>query len=295
MKRKSGFSLIEVIIFCFIAITLLTLFVGLAFNSREFSRTIGCINNMKTISQAIENFQADHRETPANLADLYPQYITNARIFKCPADRTSATNSYEPFYIGRFFAEEDGQKVFLVCPRHNRGNQTVGAYLSYAVDVGKSSNVLWSGLPAKYGELYSGGTLQFADGTTVEITSGKVGLLASFLDNEDKLYHIIYTTEGEEGSFTVNHEGNSRFEVITPAIIAGVEGTRFIVRNILDGNKITSSVAVLEGVVKVQDRSQDTSASIVKPNQTQAVSVVSEIDNITKKWVPRKPKKEIGR
>ena len=292
MRRKGGFSLIEVIIFCFIAVTLLTLFVGLAFNSREFSKTMGCINNMKNISQAIENFQADNRATPRNLADLYPQYITNARTFKCPADRTSATNSYDPFYIGRFFAEEDGQKVFLVCPRHNRGQKTVGAYLSYAVDIGKSSDVLWSGMPAKYGEVYSGGTLQFADGTTVEITSGRVGLLASFLNNEKKLYHIIYTPEGEEGSFTVNHEGNSRFEVITPAVIAGVEGTRFIVRNVLTGNYITSSVAVLEGVVKVQDRSQDTSASIVKPNQTQAVSVVSETDNITKKWVPRKPKKK---
>jgi len=64
MRRKGGFSLIEVIIFCFIAVTLLTLFVGLALNSREFSKTMGCINNMKNICQAIENFQADNRATP---------------------------------------------------------------------------------------------------------------------------------------------------------------------------------------------------------------------------------------
>jgi len=38
MRRKGGFSLIEVIIFCFIAVTLLTLFVGLAFNSRSFQK-----------------------------------------------------------------------------------------------------------------------------------------------------------------------------------------------------------------------------------------------------------------
>jgi len=291
IKRKGGFSLIEIIIFCFIAITLLTLFVGLAFNSREFSRAMGCINNMKNISQAIENFQADYRASPRNLADLYPRYITDNRTFKCPADRTSDANSYEKFYIGRFFAEEDGQKVFLVCPRHNRGQKSVGAYLSYAVDIGKNSGVLWSGLPAKFGEVYSGGTLQFVDGTTVEINSGKVGLLASFTDNEGKLYHIIYTMEGEEGSFTVDHQGDSRFEVITPAVIAGVEGTKFIVRNSLAGNNLISSIAVLEGMVKVQDRSQDTSGSVVKPNQTQAVSVINATDVIKKKWVPRKPKK----
>ncbi|MCM8777560.1 MAG: FecR domain-containing protein [Candidatus Omnitrophica bacterium] len=292
-KSKNGFSLIEIIIFCFIAVTLLMLFVGLAFNSREFSRTMGCINNMKNLSQAIENFQADNRETPRNLADLYPNYITDNRTFKCPADRTSDTNSYERFYIGRFFAEEDGQKVFLVCPRHNRGNKTVGAYLSYAVDIGKNSNVLWSGLPATFGEVYTGGTLQFVDGTTVEINSGKLGLLASFTDNEGKLYHIIYTLEGEEGNFTVDHQGNSRFEVITPAVIAGVEGTKFTVRNTLKDTYITSSITVLEGLVKVQDRSQDSSTSVVKPNQIKAVSVVNELTDsvVRKKGVPRKPKK----
>lgn len=287
--NKKGFSLIEIIIFCFIAVTLLTLFVGLAFNSRELSRTMGCINNIKNISQAIENFQADHRTTPVNLADLYPQYITNQKIFKCPSDRTSATNSYEPFYIGRFFAEEDSQKVFVVCPRHNRGGKSVAGYLSYAVGISRNSPVFWSGLPAKFGEIYTGGQLQFSDGTTVNINSGRAGLLASFLDNENKLYHIVYTIEGEEGEITVNHEGNSRFEVITPAVIAGVEGTRFMVRNTLSGDLITSSVSVLEGKVKVQDRSEDTSAVVVYPNQTKKIAAVNEV--VFKKGVPRRPKK----
>ena len=76
-------------------------------------------------------------------------------------------------------------------------------------------------------------------------------------------------------------------------MIAGVEGTKFIVRNILKDNYITSSIIVLEGLVKVQDRSQDTSASVVKPNQIKAVSVIIEPtdSSVRKKGVPRKPKK----
>ncbi|MCM8762732.1 MAG: FecR family protein, partial [Candidatus Omnitrophica bacterium] len=107
------------------------------------------------------------------------------------------------------------------------------------------------------------------------------------------LYHIIYTLEGEEGNFTVDHQGNSRFEVITPAVIAGVEGTKFTVRNTLKDTYITSSITVLEGLVKVQDRSQDSSTSVVKPNQIKAVSVVNELTDsvVRKKGVPRKPKK----
>ncbi|MCM8829491.1 MAG: hypothetical protein NC824_00605 [Candidatus Omnitrophica bacterium] len=76
-------------------------------------------------------------------------------------------------------------------------------------------------------------------------------------------------------------------------MIAGVEGTKFIVRNILKDNYITSSIIVLEGLVKVQDRSQDTSASVVKPNQIKAVSVITAPtdSSVRKKGVPRKPKK----
>jgi len=148
MNAKRGFSLIEIIIFCFIAITLLTLFVGLAINSREFAKTVGCVNNMKTIAQAVENFQADYKTTPTNLSDLYPQYVTNEKVFKCPADRTVDTNSYEKYYIGRFIASEKANNVFLACPRHHRKNKTVAAYLSYAVDIGRNKPVQWSGTPA---------------------------------------------------------------------------------------------------------------------------------------------------
>ncbi|MCX8082995.1 MAG: FecR domain-containing protein [bacterium] len=310
MKIKGGFSLIEIVIFCFIAITIITLFVGLALNSREFSQTMGCINNMKMIAQAIENFQADNKESPRNLANLYPLYIKNEKIFKCPADRSSASNSYDKFYIGRFFAEEDAQKVFLVCPRHNRGNKTVCAYLSYAVAIGKTCDVSWSGMPAKYGEFYSGGALQFVDGTIVDINSGKIGLLASFLDNEDKLYHIIYTPEGEEGSYTVNHQGNSRFEVITPAVIAGVEGTKFNVSNIISSNTFKSRIRVTEGVVIAQDRSQESTGQKISAGEEfesstlKIVNTLEETPSSTspaseevvevekdKRKVPRKPTK----
>lgn len=305
MREKGGFSLIEIVIFCFIAITLITLFVGLATNSREFSHAMGCINNIKNISQAIENFQADHKETPRNLAQLYPRYVTNKRIFKCPADRTSDTNSYEQFYIGRFFAEEDGQKVFLVCPRHNKGKKTVAGYLSYAVGIGKSREVLWSGLPAKFGELYTGGQLEFVDGTTVDINSGRLGLLSSFLDNEERLYHIVYTPEGEEGSFTVNHKGNSRFEVITPAVIAGVEGTKFTGRNIISGDTFKSRISVIEGIVIVQDRSENTLGTeviagttyethplqiVTSPEETEEETPPEEPVKKNPRIVPRKPK-----
>ncbi len=292
MSGKKGFTFIEVVIFCFIAITLLTLIAGLGSNSREFARTMGCVNNMKNIAQAVEIFQADNKTTPSNIADLYPSYIESAKVLVCPADRDSNGNSYDAFYIGRFIDEGDANKIFLACPRHHRRSKTVAAYLSYAVDIGRSQKVQWSGTSAEFGEVYSGGELSFADGTKVQITSGKVGLLSSFVDNENKIYGIVYTMDGAESTLTVTHEGESKFEVITPAVIAGVEGTQFSVRNWLTDNSIQTSVAVLKGAVAVEDRSLDVTASVVQPNQLFSVAVpVEETLSVMPKRVPRKPSK----
>ena len=73
MKNKKGFSFIEIMIFCFISVILLTMVIGVVINSKDFSRTLGCINNMKTISQAVELFKGDYKETPAFLGELYPK------------------------------------------------------------------------------------------------------------------------------------------------------------------------------------------------------------------------------
>ncbi|MBN1446143.1 MAG: FecR domain-containing protein [Candidatus Omnitrophica bacterium] len=293
MSGKKGFTFIEVVIFCFIAITLLTLVIGLGFNSREFARTIGCVNNMKNIAQAVENFQADHKTTPSSIADLYPAYIESEKALVCPSDRKSNGNSYDAFYIGRFIDEGDANKIFLACPRHHRRSKTVAAYLSYAVDIGRSQKVQWSGTNAEFGEVYSGGELSFADGTTVQINSGKVGLLSSFVDNENKIYGIVYTLDGAESTLTVTHEGESKFEIITPAVIAGVEGTKFAVRNWLTENKIQSYVSVSDGAVAVEDRSMDVKASVVQPNQVFSVAVpvaLEDADSVKiRNRVPRKP------
>jgi competence protein ComGC len=300
MNNNKGFSLIEIVIFGFIAITLLTLFIGLAVNSKEFARTLGCVNNMKNIAQAIENYQADYRTTPVNLADLHPRYITNSKTFKCPADKTDETNSYEKFYIGRYIAEDDPNKIFLACPRHNRNTKTVAAYLSYAVDIGKNMPVKWSGTPAEFGEVYTGGELTFADGTTVNINSGHIGLVSSFQDNEEKIYSIIYNPEVTEGDIGVTHNGDSKFEVITPAVIAGVAGTQFTIKTAMDNEEYTTTVNVTDGEVYVEDRGQDIEARAIQANTPFSISTaISEeiltADSTTREEFLRRVPRKHGR
>jgi len=290
---KKGFSLLETLILIFIGVSILILIIGVVSNSREFSRTLGCVNNMKNIVQAIEGYQVDWKETPVNLISLMPAYIQNPNIFHCPSDKEKG-DSYSKFYIGRFFAEENSNKVFLVCPRHFKGRRTVVAYLSYSVDIGKTKQVTWSGINGEPGKTYNGGNLKFEDGTEVKNISGDVGFLGSFTNQDNKIYSIIYVPEGSNTNFEVNHEGDSMFEVITPAVIAGVEGTKFNVYNqyyIEDGvPQDKTFISVTEGNVNVEERNQ---GRMEKVKQNEEISVTTRTYEAKEKGVPRKPPKAI--
>lgn len=296
---KKGFSLVEMLILIFIGISILTLIVGITVNSREFARTMGCVNNMRNIVQAIENYQLDYKDSPPVLSSLVPLYLKNQQIFHCPSDRSSG-NSYEKFYVGRNFAEGDENKIFLACPRHFRGTRTVVAYLSYSVDIGKTKKVLWSGIPAEIGNIYEGGEITFEDGTRVNINgTSHVGILGSFTDTDGKIYSIIYLPEGENNSISVEHQGNSRFEVITPAVIAGVEGTKFNVINEWTTNSSNIPVCITtiyvdEGKINMEERNQGRKEKVNRGEEITVESKRYENSNFTRNnpKPPRKPPRE---
>ena len=51
-----------------------------------------CIKNLKVISDAIQAYQAEHKDLPNWLSDLVPQYLSDPSILVCPAcRRTGAT------------------------------------------------------------------------------------------------------------------------------------------------------------------------------------------------------------
>lgn len=290
---KKGFSLIETLIMIFIGVALSVLVVGLISNSKEFARTLTCVNNMRNISQAIENYQIDWKETPVSLNNLSPQYLTNSKVFHCPSDRDTG-NSYEKFYVARHFYEDNARKLFLVCPRHYKGKKMVVSYLSYAVDIEKTQRAYWNGVPVDFGQEYTGGNLSFVDGTTVSVNSStEVGVLTSFSNTEGQIYSVIYVPEGEDTSLTVTHNGDSDFEVVTPAVIAGVEGTKFTIRNYWlnsDPPSCTTDVAVLEGRVNVEERSQGRNFKV--KDGKKLIAKVRRWLKTQKHRVPRKPPKQ---
>lgn len=303
---KKGFSFIEIVIISFIIISLVAMVIGLISRSKALSKAMVCLNNLRQISMAVENYQADWKASPNQIDLLFPNYIKDKYSFKCPDDKSVAPgdlptiNSYGNFYVNRSFVDEDTQKMYLYCPRHFNGTKGVVAFLSYSANIVQNNTVTRDNMHIKPGEVYTGGTYKFADGTTVVADpSLKVGLGCSFVTPDDKHYSVMFVPEDSNGSLTVEHQGDSRFEIVTPALIAGVSGTRFTVSNTYDNstNQATSSVSVNEGKVQCEDRSDGTKMN-VNAGENLSITVLcqpvdsSSLKNKTKS-IPVKPLKRI--
>jgi len=63
----------------------------------------------------------------------------------------------------------------------------------------------------------------------------------------------------------------SRFEVVTPSAIAGVQGTRFKVTTYIENDEYCVKVEVSEGKVEVKNRWKKLPPQIIKPGKTKRI------------------------
>lgn len=71
-----------------------------------------CIKNLKTIYEAIQAFQDDHRDIPNWLSDLVPQYLPDANVLICPVCRRTGQTEAPPLVDPKLPASY----LFEFCP-----------------------------------------------------------------------------------------------------------------------------------------------------------------------------------
>ena len=262
MKRK-GFTTVEILLMSCIGIVLAAMAVGAASRARAFSRSTVCLNNLRQISMAVENYQSDWKDCPFQLSDLYPGYLKETAVFKCPEDRLISTgtlpliNSYESFYINRDLSEEDPDELFLYCPRHFSGTKGIGVTIAYAASIMNNQSVTWNNIEIPPGTEVTGGQFKFPGGIFALADNNlKVGVFGSAILPDGKTFSIIYIPEGTTGNLTVVNNSESRFEIITPSIVADADKTQFTLSNSWDSklDQATTQVAVNQGTMRVEDR-----------------------------------------
>ncbi len=89
MKNRKGFTLVEIMIVVAIIALLAAIAVPSFMKARENSQRASCINNLRLIDGAKDQYALDHNNTcPTALTDLVPDYIKTTPVCKANGNYT---------------------------------------------------------------------------------------------------------------------------------------------------------------------------------------------------------------
>jgi len=280
-----GFTLSELIasmgVIAVLAAVLFPVFAG----ARDSARLVRCTANLHQIAVAAQVYYQDHHGSPMNslLASLGP-YVDSAGVFVCPVDHDSL-DSYSAFFVGRY--RPAAATEFVVgCPRHSKGRKAAVICGKAKTEIGLMGAVTHNEANIGIGEFVEGGVLNFADGSRVDVQDGLSVVVLTSVTTQGGLHSVVWIPEGSKGSVDVTVTPGSRFEVVTPEIVAAVRGTSFRVAVYKTRGYPATSVSVAEGEVEVECRLKP---GIVVLNADESIVVENPDDA---KPTPKKPKKD---
>lgn len=254
-KRGRGFTLVETVIATGIIGLIVAVSVVSYKNLSLRTKEKICQANLNTIKLGLYRYWQDNGEFPPldmDIMEALERYGISRETFRCPFDPTPEDISYQAFYIPRSPIEE-AQAFVIGCPWHREKKNAINLLLGYEADNFTITEVRYNTPegPIIYpGDRVSEGKLIFPN-AEVNISPGtEVILVQSFRLKDDTPYGIIRLFS-DEGEVEVK-VSEGKFEVVTPAAIAGVRGTHFILRlfKSLEG-KFEGEVTVYSGEVEV--------------------------------------------
>jgi prepilin-type N-terminal cleavage/methylation domain-containing protein len=105
--NRSAFTLIELLVVIAI-IGVLASFLLMAVSRAQFSaRKAHCMNNLTQFAKAIQTYRIAYDGNPPPwLSNLYPQYVSNWKMFLCPQDPKNGRDGGKPYW------ENDPSKAY---------------------------------------------------------------------------------------------------------------------------------------------------------------------------------------
>ncbi len=256
MKPAKGFTLIEVLVVIAIIILMVGTLVPALAKARERANEISCLSNLKNISYGLEMFFKEHDEYPKDsLATALAPYVGNPSCFYCP----SSGHSYEKFYVFRD-KKVSTDKYIIGCPYHSNESRGVSAFRYGVIQIGRLGIVTWNKTEARInvGVEVNGGVLNFEDGSRIILNGNSSGyVLACLRMDNGQLYTIVRILKRHPVcAINVDVKRGSKFEIITPAAIAGVQGTKFklYAQDVSGEDKQRTKVVMTEGTVEMRGR-----------------------------------------
>lgn len=253
INKKSGFSLLELLLCMFALSMLMTVIVSSGRKVKQSAMSTICMNNLRQISIAMATYYNDYKDYPRGLPyDTLPHqlstYIPDSSVFVCPVDRTEEIDSYSEFYVYR--SEQLAKMRYTIgCPRHKEEEEAVNIFSLGRTAQGKVRKIMVDNVPVKPGTTCSG-TLVLDDGTTVT-SDVSLFVIQSFKMDDGRLYTVIRALDGETGDIQVDATPGTNLEIVTPSLIAAVRGTSYTVSVGYNNDMPVTRVYVSQGEVEV--------------------------------------------
>jgi len=113
--RRVGFTLIELLVVIAIIGVLAGFLLPAIARAQWNARKTACVNQLTQFSKALQIYARDYDmdRIPPWLSNLYPNYISNEKLYICPEDPTRGKDGGKPFYEGdvkKQFKEADDFK-----------------------------------------------------------------------------------------------------------------------------------------------------------------------------------------
>lgn len=306
-RGRGGFTLIEIITVVTIIAILLSAGIFSYRKLVEKTRLATCQTNLRAINLALYMYREDFGQFPdanANLAEALRPYKISPSLFHCPLDPHPQGDSYQAFYIHR--PSRDDPTAFIIgCPYHNKGNEAVNLLFGYEpLSLPLLKKVTLNDQDISFGEVKSwqaGDELKFYDidgrlFATVEVVEDvdRGSVIQSFRLPDNRPYGII-KIDTDDYSKVRCQVDRAKFEVVTPAAIAGVQGTQFAVEITYSNGVHETKVTVDEGKVKLVNLSTEEETLITAPPQDSATAEFVPLEEVCEiRVIPEYTTIEVG-
>jgi prepilin-type N-terminal cleavage/methylation domain-containing protein len=281
--RARGFTLAELIIVIAVLAVLAGVLVPVFGQARESAKLSGCMANLSQIATAAKMYHEDHGGPPlVDLPVALADYVDSGHVFRCPKDKPGSLDSYSEFFVPR--KDPKGDQFVIGCPRHRDASRVGVVFGKMSTEADRVASASWNGQPIRPGDTVTGGEMRFSDNSRVTIPDDMtVGMLCSF-NTQGRLYSIVWVPQGQQGRLDCEVTPGSKFEVVTPAAIAGVQGTKFSVWVYRTaGYRDATMVRVTQGAVVLKDRVSGGS-EILPPGKAGVVTEYKVRDPEFPKW-----------
>lgn len=245
--RGASLTLLEGVIVLAVILLLAAVLLPVLRHGRRRAEELTCIGNLRSLSVALQLYHNEWHAFPRGDLEGALESFADAgvQLYHCPA----TGEWYEASYVARDVTRNE--PYLIGCPYHRVVNFSPGG----STRTYETGTVLLDGAPVSVGTELEAGALQFADGSRARV-SGRVRIVASFRVGEAQWYTILRVLDqADPAEVDAEVTPGSRFEIVTPAVIAGVAGTDFSVeveREPDGGNR--TRVAVRAGRVAVTGR-----------------------------------------